>query len=256
MLVTSVSLEQLVLKINRCSVPTTFDLGGFTLIHEAASSDVRPASIILNASNVTLLNGVIRHSARYDKEAPGLHIQGKNVTLKALKIFGGGWGVLVLPGGSAEIINCEVSGCFAGLGVGQFFNGRHSDAKITVSGVKVAQCASHGLSVGSGGSADVQRCNFFNNGRHGISIHGLNPSGSLVASYVNCKGNKSRGLCVAVQGRAVLFKCDLTENSSGSLYVQDEHSLVTHNECVLDSRVDARINGEIRNVSMVREPSG
>lgn len=159
--------------------------------------------------------------------------------LEGLVFIGGGYAVLVLPGGSAKMSSCAVIGPFFGLGVGDFAITSSSDSGIEVSkleaqDVKVSGCGRRGLTVGRGGQANVRKCEFMDGLHCGIFVSGDSTS-KLVAADVRCGGNKKRAVSVISSGTALLSRCDLTGNAGGCLFVQDPQSMVKYGQCTLDS---------------------
>lgn len=247
--VNSQSLEELFLEINCYTLPTVFDLGGQTFDHKICIK--HPADIILTASNITIRNGTIHHSNKNGRHEPGLHVRGENVRLECLTIIGGGWGVLILPTSSAKILNCVVTGCCYGVGVGHFFglNSTPGAATLEMENAKVSQCTDRGLSVGIGGTARVKRGEIFDNYSHGMWVKG-DRSSVLVASGVHCHGNKKRGLCVSNQGSATIFRCNILHNIKGSIMVEHQQSIIKHDQCMLDAHPEVGKGGVISAVSM------
>lgn len=243
--ITSGSLEEIFWEINSCTLPTIFDLGGRTVYHNHDA-----CNIVLTASNVTVQNGVIHHSDGNTSDDPGLHVQGANVRLTSLMFVGGGWGVLILPNASAKILNCIVQGCCFGLGVGDFGgSGLWGFATVEVENVKISKCANRGLSVGPSGAARVKKSEIFDNDNHGMQVCG-NINSLLVASEVHCHGNKKRGLCVSSHGSVTLYRCNLTHNTNGSVYVESKQGIVKHDQCLLDEQAQAVQGGVLIAVSI------
>ncbi|MEW5307964.1 MAG: hypothetical protein WDW36_010331 [Sanguina aurantia] len=240
-------LEDMIVEINSCTTPTTFDLGGRTLLHLV--SDTPAATIVITADNITLRNGTLHQSdSNSDKAGPGLHVRGVNMKLEGMVLMGGGYGLLVLPGGSASLNGCAVIGAYFGLGVGDF--GVHATpgiAELEARDVKVTGCGGRGLSVGRKGSATVHLCEFKNGQHHGMFVGGDSES-KLKAVDTRCNGNKKRGLCVIAQGKARLTRCNLTGNECGSLFVQGEGSVVRHTQSTLDVPAEEQDGGSALSV--------
>lgn len=234
------SLEELFLDVNNSTVPTTFDLGGQTLYHQMSA--LPDTSSVVFASNVTIRNGTLHQSDFADKDGPGLHVQGVNVRLEDLRLIGGGWGVLVLPGGSVNMRSCSVYAPYIGLGVGNF--GSMSTvgiAKMEAQDVKVFGCGFSGISVGRAGQARVHACDFTDGENYGMFVGG-DCTSMLMATDVCCSANQKQGLFVGLQGKAMLKRCKLTGNGSGCVCVQDAQSMVQLAQCTRDANADA-ING-------------
>lgn len=172
-------------------------------------------------------------------------MQGVNVSLEAMTFIGGGCGVLVLPRGSAKVIDCEVIGSYYGLCVGNVRKpALLGGASLEADSVKISKCTGQGIFVGRGGYAKIQRCDIWENEHHGMCVNG-NSTSMLMASDVRCHSNKQRGLHVMSQGTATLLRCDMSGNSSGSLYVSGVNSIAKHDQCILDSRSEAVNQGKV-----------
>ncbi|MEW5306179.1 MAG: hypothetical protein WDW36_008665 [Sanguina aurantia] len=245
--VTSESLEELLSEVNASTAPTTFDMGGRTLYHQLG--DVPAAGMLVTARDITIRNGILHQSdSNTDKTGPGLHVQGVNFRLEGMVLIGGGYGLLVLPGGSASLSSCAIIGPFVGLGVGDFgFIETPGVAKLEAKDVKVSGCGGRGLSVGKGGQARLASCEFMTGQHHGMFVGG-DPRSRLYATDVRCSGNRKRGLCVIAQGKARLTRCDLTGNECGSVFVQELGSVVRHDGCTLDKLTHAQHGGYLHAV--------
>lgn len=234
-MVTTPTLSELVLLVNRALIPTVYDLGGEYLRHSGNHS------LVIETSWITLRNGIIILGQPHAKTGPSLCVKGTGVKLNNLLIVGGHVGLSIKPGANVSLLECAVQDAYIGIWVGgtklepkSDNQGRTKASEMTAVDLTVSGCGEgSALTVGLGAEVELITGRFFNGGGHGVVVYGDAPS-RLRASKLTCEFNKGLGMSVQAGADVDLNGCSFMCNTEGSLSVSGAGSHAWMTSCSLD----------------------
>lgn len=237
-------LEELLLLANKVSGPTVINMCNGTFKYNVGDSTC------ITRSNFTLQNGTIQLHQGPTTTGPSLSFKGSGVELANVTIIGGKVGVWVEPGSYLTLTDCEVCDAYIGVWVGNPSNpatpsGSNRPSNLDAVRLNVHGCSKgSGLGIGGGGAATIDDSKFCGGGGIGILVSGNTPS-RLIATKVECLGNKAEGVVVKAGAYAELADCVLKDNVVGSVLVRGEGSKARLWSCYLDKEGEAIEGAEL-----------
>lgn len=246
-----------------------FDLGGLQM--RCVAKNKTP--LIITASSVTLRNGSILISDKYD-ESNTLFVEGTHVVFEDITIKGAETGLSIMPGGSVTMRDCEFDEVRRAVQVGS----TEVEARSSTSAGRRASLVAHrvkmvfytvGLRMEQGAHVQLFDCEIndvlilFGSCRQSKSIQISGPDSCLEAHKVTCMsvsnvpmgGSGSEGSMLCEHGgRAILGCCTITcEPKVLALLVRDKESSVELWYCTFATEPKAELGATLSNKGLVSD---